>query len=167
MKRTTDSKHEQHESNASNLRVQFMAIPEPLQRQVMIRIGFSMLSLFMIAPIVIFTADLLLVVPFVISFILCGFSAIMLFRLAVEKKYVVISGRCIDITLTMVRRQVKSITIETDSHIVQVTLGSRLKRFLPDMELDVYIADSTPVYHKDGMELLSSYIAIDVKGGKK
>lgn len=145
----------------------FSALPEPLQRQVLIRLGFSMVFMLLFVLVLCMMFDWLTILPF---FILSGFSlfsAYMLFRRAVAGDYVVIRGRCVESSVTLVRRRTKSILVEADEHMVQVMMKQRLKRIPDGTSLDIYVANNTQVYDKDGAKLLHSYLAIDVKGGRK
>jgi len=47
------------------------------------------------------------------------------------------------------------------------TVKQRLRRIPNGTELAVYVANSTPVYDKDGIKMIHSYLAIDVNRGKR
>ena len=167
MKKIFPPKEQNTHDKISGLRSQFLLIPEPLKTQILIRAGLSIFSFLMIIIVAIFMHDLFLILPFIGTCILGSVNTFMLFQIANEKKYVVITGQCVEIALTMVKRIPKSITVVTDSHTVKLMLKNRMKKIPDNAVLSIYIADNTPVYQRNGMEVLHNYLAIDVKGGKR
>jgi len=145
----------------------FARIPEPLQKQILIRLGLALGSLLMILIILILIADRFLLIPFIGIFVFNIIWSWNFYDIAVNNKYVVISGRCIDANLTIIKRYTKSVTIETEEHVIQINTKQRWKKILLNTELDIYVADKTLVYSKDGIEVLHSYLAININGGKR
>ncbi len=91
----------------------------------------------------------------------------LLFRRGVAGRYVVISGRCTEAADTLIRKKTKAILIEAEEHLVRVILRQRLRRIRAGASVEIYVADSTPVYEKDGVKLLQSYLAIKITGGDR
>jgi len=146
-------------------KAQFAEIPEPLQKQVLIRLGFALVFLLLFILVLCMMFDWLTVVPFIGLSIYSVISAFLLFRRAVMGGYVVIRGRCLESAVTLIRRRTKSILVDDGEHMVQVMMKQRLKRIPGGAELEIYVADNTQVYEKDGAKLLHTYLAINVKAG--
>lgn len=148
-------------------KAQFAEIPEPLQRQVFVRLGFALVFLLLFILVLCMMFDWLTVVPFIGLTIYSIISAFLLFRRAVAGDYVIIRGFCLESTVTLLRRRTKSILVDADEHMVHVMMKQRLKRIPEGSELEIYVASNTQVYEKDGAKLLHTYLAIDIKGGNK
>jgi len=146
-------------------KAQFTEIPEPLQKQVLIRLGFALVFLLLFILVLCMMFDWLTVVPFIGLSIYSVISAFLLFRRAVMGGYVVIRGRCLESAVTLIRRRTKSILVDDGEHMVQVMMKQRLKRIPGGAELEIYVADNTQVYEKDGAKLLHTYLAIHIKTG--
>lgn len=149
----------------TKLKAAFAAIPEPLQKQVYIRLGFSTAFLLLFALVLSMAFDWMTVIPFAILSIFSFFSARQLFTRATKGEYVLIEGTCIDAVVSPIRKRTKSVTIQTDEHIVQIILRQRLKQVPKGVAISLYIAKSTQVFDKNGMMVLHTYIAIEIVGG--
>jgi len=110
--------------------------------------------------------DLYTILPFIGLSVFCVIQALLLFFRAGGGGYVIIHGECKETILTTVRKRTKSIILDTEEHTVQIIVKQRLRRIPTGTVLDVYVAENTPVYEKDGIQLLHSYWAIDSKGGQ-
>lgn len=149
----------------TKLKAVFALIPEPLQKQVYIRLGFSFAFLLLFALVLSMAFDWMTVLPFAILSVFSLFSAWQLFIRATKGEYVLVEGTCIDTVVSPIRKRTKSVTIQTDDHIVQIMLRQRLKRIPNGVDVILYVAKSTQVFDKNGMMVLHTYIAIEIKGG--
>ena len=147
-------------------KAQFEEMPEPLQKQIFIRLGFALAFLLLFILVLITMSDWLTVVPFIGISIYSAISAYLLFRRTAAGGYVVIQGICVETVGTLVRKRTKSIYLQTEEHMVQVFLRQRLKRIPKGAKLEIYVADNTQVYERDGAKLLHSYLAIQSIGEK-
>jgi hypothetical protein len=144
------------------MRNAFKQIPEPLQKQILYRllIGIAVLIatvVFLISPmdtLSVFTCAGIMVFFFISSFLL--------FRRAVVEDYVVVSGECLGVTLTAVRKRVKTITMMADGgHTIQVLIKQRSKMIRTGARITLYISKNMPLYERDGFHRLHSYLAIE------
>ena len=143
----------------------FKQIPEALQRQILYRLGYGIAILFVTITLFFYTGELFSVLACFLAMIFCIISAFALFRRAVIVDYIVISGECIGIGLTLVKRRTKMITLCTDDNkILKVMLKQRLRKFKEGSKITLYVATNVPVYEKNGVHLLYSYLAIEAKG---
>lgn len=146
-------------------KAQFAAIPKPLQKQVFVRLGFTLMFLLLFILVLCTMFDWLTAVPFAGLAVYSAISVFLLFHRAAVGDYVVIRGCCMESAVTLIRRRTKSILVETEEHMVQVMMKQRLKRIPEGAVLEVYVASNTQVYEKDGAKLLHTYLAIDMKTG--
>jgi len=78
-------------------------------------------------------------------------------------EYVVVSGECAEIGLTAVKRRAKFLILQTDVCKLKVMLRGRLRKIPVGTAVVLYIAKNTPIYEQNGLQMLYTYMAIDVK----
>jgi len=139
----------------------FKQIPEPLQKQILLRLGGGIAMLIITMAFLYSTLDFFSVLDCTAIVLLCLISSISLFRRAIIGDYVVISGECQQVTLTAVRKRTKMITLKTDDgKTLQVMIKQRLKKVATGSRVILYVAANMPVYEKGDALLLHSYLAI-------
>ncbi len=149
------------------MREAFKNIPEPLQKQILYRIGTGAAALLLTASLFLYAMNPFSIVSCAGIMVFCGISSFVLFRKAVIGEYVVVNGECLKVTLTSVRKRVRAITFLTgDGQTLQVTVKQRLKKIRVGVAVTLYVAANMPVYEKDGMHLLYSYLALETRGGE-
>lgn len=141
----------------------FKQIPEPLQRQILTRLGLGALFLVLLIVLLFTARDILIWLPCAGVCLFLFAAALALFRRAALGDYVVISGVCQSVERTAIRRRIKYITLQTEEYIVQVT--PRIRKISEGSALDLYVAKSTPLYEKGGVQLLYHYLAMEIKRG--
>ena len=143
------------------MKQEFKQMPEPLQKQVFIRIGLGALSAVLFAAALIYTRDIFLTLPFAGIAVFFAAAAFALFRRVVLGEYVAVSGKCAEIGLTALKRRAKYIIMDTDVCKLKVILRSRMRKIPAGTEVKLYIAKNTPVYEQNGSQALYSYLAIE------
>lgn len=143
-------------------REQFISLPGPLKKQILTRLGFAVSFALLSALILISMFDWMALIPVVFLMIYSIISAIQLFFRASAGAYVVIRGQCVDVTTAPIRKRSKSILVQTDTHMVRLMMKQRPKRIPVGVMLEIYVANSTQVYEKDGAKLLHTYLAINI-----
>ena len=139
---------------------QFLSIPKPLQKQVLIRLVGSVLGLFMFILVLIFYKDWRFWIPCVILSVMCLASAGTLFYRCVFGKYVVVEGVCTDIDKTLIRRRIKAIYIRNDNFSIKIVNAKRIKNLSIGDIVTVYVADNSAVYDVDGVKVICYYLAM-------
>jgi membrane-bound ClpP family serine protease len=137
-------------------------MPEPLQRQIFIRLGFGVLFLALSAVLILGADDVSLVLPCAGAALFLAASAFGLFRRTILGEYVIISGTCQSMILTAAKKRIKYMLLKTDTLTIRVAVCGRQRKISEGMIIDLYIAKSTPVYKKDDTVLLYTYLAIDI-----
>jgi len=90
-------------------------------------------------------------------------AAYSMFRLSVSGEYAVVSGICQSVALTPIRGRVKNIILQSGEHTLLITLHGRFGTIWAGTAVDLYAAKNTPIYEKNGVQILYNYLAIDVK----
>ena len=142
------------------MKEQFLSIPKPLQKQVLIRLVGSVLGLFMFILVLIFYKDWRFWIPCVILSVMCLASAGTLFYRCVFGKYVVVEGVCTDIDKTLIRRRIKAIYIRNDNFSIKIVNAKRIKNLSIGDIVTVYVADNSAVYDVDGVKVICYYLAM-------
>lgn len=141
----------------------FRQIPGPLQKQILHRIGYGIAALLLTIILFFYTMDFFSVLACIIIVIFFAANSFSLFRRAVIVDYVVISGECLAVTVTPLKRMIKTIIFRTeDGHRINVTIRQKLKKMKAGTKIIFYVAMNMPVYEKDGTHILHSYLAMDV-----
>lgn len=143
------------------MRTTFKRIPAPLQKQILIRLGFGALFFVLLIALLFTASDVFIWLPGAGACVFFFAAALALFRRAVLGDYVVVSGVCKSVGLTTVRRRVKFIVLQTDKYTVKVSLHSRIRKIPVGTAIDLYVAKNTPIYEKDNMQMLYQYLAMD------
>jgi len=142
----------------------FKQFPIPLQKQVLLRIGLSAAFVLLTILSIFFLQDWSTVLIGSIITAFCVFQALWVFHIADNQKYVVVSGQCCDMTLTPIKRRVKSLLLKTlvdgNEVFVRIMVRNRLKKFPTGSQLDVYVSENTMMHEKDGTQHLHGYLAI-------
>ena len=89
----------------------FKQYPEPLQRQIVMRLGTALGTVVLAGILAASYHDFSVVIVGVIIFAFCVGQAIWLYYLADNKKYVLITGTCQNSTLAPVTRRIKSVLL--------------------------------------------------------
>ena len=146
----------------------FKQIPEPLQKQILYRLAYGAAILFVTIVLFFYTLDWISVLACVIAIIACIISAFSLFRRAVIGDYVEIRGEFLKVILNAVKRRPKAIILCTeDNQKLKVMIKQKLKKINTGSKITVYVATNTPVYEDNGMQLLYSYLVLDIKKEKE
>ena len=142
----------------------FRQIPAPLQKQTLIRLGIGVVFIALLISLLIASQVFFVWLPCAGAALFFLASAFALFRRAVLGEYVVIRGVCKKMVLTVAKRRAKSMILVTDEHTVQVALHGRKRKIPVGTGIDLYVANNTPIYRKGGMQMVYSYLVIEVRG---
>jgi len=138
-------------------------IPEPLQKQVLCRTGCGALALLMCVIMLFWTKDLYSVLACIVLFLFFVASAYLLLRRCSLGNYMVLSGACIDVILTPVRKRTKAIQLKTEEHTVQVMVRHRRRKIPVGACIDLYISPTETVDERDGIHRIYHYLALEIK----
>lgn len=141
-------------------------LPVALQKQILIRmgIGFGFFILFLI--LLIGYRDKFLYLP---CMVFAGFfivnAVLLLYNSLIRGGYIAVQGICERIEKTGIRRHVKSLTMVLEEGKLKIPVRQRVRNLSVGDTVIVYLSDKTPVYKQDGMYLISSYYALEIRNG--
>jgi len=145
------------------MKKQFDAIPEPLQKQIRIRGILGILFFFFAIILFCYNPHIYSLLPPLGVSAFSVISAVLLYNRAVSGCYIVIEGVVKDAVLTPIRKQAKIIVMQTyDEKLVRIQLKQRRRSLTAGMPMNLYVADTAPVYEKDGYLLIYEYLAMDL-----
>ena len=140
----------------------FKRIPEPLQKQTLIRLGLGAVFLILTAALVITAYHIYFWLPCAVTAIFFITAAFLLFRKAVLCEYVTVMGKCTEVGKTSLKRRVKHLTLHTEVGNVKIILHSRLRGISAGKQVKLYLADNAPIYEQNDSQMVYSYLAIEV-----
>ena len=141
------------------MRQNLRLLPPALQRQLLIRVGFILLSLVLgVVSLVLFSTTIAL--PFLLCAALLAFSAFRLYRIGARGQYLILRGTVLKVEYTPLRRQPKSVLLEADGKALQVVLRNRHVAVQEGDTVTLYISDTTPLYEWQGIHRLYAYLAM-------
>ena len=149
------------------MREKFKKIPPPLQKQIIMRYGATLVSLMLLMVSLLLEGNFYLSLSFLIIFAFYGVSASQLLYMAVSNQFVVIRGVCTKLEKTPIRRRIKTLYFRSEPHTVKIQILGRLRNVDEGDVITVYAASNTPVYENDGCQQLSTYLAIDILKGSE
>ena len=143
------------------MKEKWKTIPEILRKQITLRFGVGLFALLLFIVILIAYRDLYLALP---CAILSGFlfaAAGVLGCSVIRGDYLCITGTCTQVQKTAVRKRIKLLHLDMSGIPVQLQVKHRLKDICAGDAVTLYVTEKTPVYEKDGYQLICSYIAIE------
>ena len=147
------------------MRERFKKMPQALQKQVVFQFGGGVLC--WIVGIIILSSfrDIYLILP---SLLLAGYltgSSIWLFYQSVSGNYMHLQGECIRLESKGIRKRIWSIHLVLEQGVVKIPVRQRIRRLSEGDTVSIYVAEKTPVYERDGIYIINSYYAMEIKNG--
>ena len=140
-------------------------VPQPLLRQLLLRLGAVVMSLFFCVCSFLLYGEPYLSLSLLAISIVVGVSGLSFYNTVIAKRYIVVEGSCQSVEQTRVFRKNKAVYVFAAPHTIKVTPHQRNTNIQAGDTLRLYIATRTPVYHTDGYEVLSGYMAMEVLKG--
>jgi hypothetical protein len=143
------------------MRKEYHDFPAVLRKQILIRIAGSVLGVVIILAVIAAGGGIQLLLPGITITLVFLSDAVILFHRCLEKRYVVIRGICEQIEFSSFRKRIKSVQIQCDGKTVKL-VGQlhNLRNLKIGDELEVYVADTAPVYEDDGIYLVIGTLAV-------
>ena len=150
------------------MREKFRQLPKVLQLQVLRR--FAVAVVFVIAFFITLFGfwDIYLFLP---CLLFAGFfvvNALRLFYTCIRGDYISVSGTCVQVGTTAIRKRIKSLTLEYEEEaprLLTVSIHERIKRLSVGDTVTIYLSEKTPVYSRDGAYLIYGYYAVEIRKG--
>ena len=136
------------------------SLPEPLQRQILLRLALAtVLFVFgLISAVIWRDASMLVIVAVAVFFAALGI------RIA-YRDCIVIHGICVDVDASIIQRRKKAIVLQTKMKgkeaNLRIPLRQQFRKIAAGDALEVYIDAAAQIHEWDGEFRLQGYIAID------
>lgn len=140
-------------------------MPGALQEQILRRATACASSLALFALALIVYGDLWLCLSFAAFAAVFAAMTALLLRRCLSGQYVAVSGVCLSVERTGLRRRVKSLTVSAPPHTVKCLLRGKLSGIAVGDTVTLYIKASAPVYERDGYLLVDGFMAIEFTKG--
>lgn len=139
--------------------------PQPLLRQLLLRLGAVVISLFFCVCSFFLYGEPYLSLSLLVVSIAIGVSGLCFYNMVVTKRYIVVDGICQKVEQTFIFRKNKTVYVFAAPQTIKVTPHQRNMNVQVGDTLRLYVATRTLVYHADGYEVLSGYMAMEVLKG--
>ena len=140
-------------------------LPIAIQKQVIIRYGAAAVSLILLVVSLLIAEDPYLPISLALICVFFLFSASQLLYLALSGHLIEISGECIKVERTPIRRRPKALYLQIESQVVRLQITGKQRDVDAGDQVTVYVSDNAPVYENEGCQQLSGYLAISIQRG--
>ena len=140
---------------------EFKSLPEPLQKQILIRLGLGAVFAVLLVAVVSTVRDIYLWLPCAGLMLFFLVTAILLLRRALLGDYVIIDGECVEVGVTTLKRRAKFLVLETEAGKIKVLMQNRRRKIAVGDGVKLYVAKNTPIYEHNGSQMIYTYIAIE------
>lgn len=140
-------------------------LPIVIQKQVIIRYGAAAVSLILLVVSLLMAEDPYLPISLALICVFFVFSASQLLYLALSGHLIEISGECIKVERTPIRRRPKALYLQIESQVVRLQITGKQRVVDAGDQVTVYVSDNAPVYENEGCQQLSGYLAISIQRG--
>ena len=147
------------------MKARFLSLPDALQTQILRRAAACTASLALFVLALMVYGDLWLCLSFAAFAAVFAAMTALLLRRCLSGQYVAVSGKCLSVELTGLRRWAKSLDVLAPPHTVTCLVRGRLSGIAVGDTVTLYIAASAPVYERDGCLLLYGCLAIEFMKG--
>lgn len=147
------------------MKARFLSLPGALQTQILRRAAACTASLALFALALMVYGDLWLCLSFAAFAAVFAAMTALLLRRCLSGQYIAVSGVCLSVERTGLRRRVKSLTIASPPHTVKCLPRGKLSGIAVGDTVTLYVAASTPVYERGSCLLLDGCMAIEFTKG--
>ena len=130
------------------MKERFKQLPEPLQQQVIRRFAVTIVFVLLFFITLFGFWDVCLFLP---CLLFAGFfivNALRLFYTCIRGDYISVSGTCVQVETTAIRKRVKSLMLEYEEEVprlLTVSIHERIKRLNVGDTVTIYLSEKTPV----------------------
>ncbi len=144
------------------MKKKFKSIPKPMKTQIYVRFGIGFISLIVAVLMLAIAKDFILSLPCLLLFgYMALYGAIILYN-GLTEKFVAVSGECVKIERTQLRKRVKVIYIQTEKGQMKVPIRKRIGRLNEGDLITIYMPSKTRIYEQDNFLVIFGYYAIDI-----
>ena len=145
------------------MKEKFTDIPQVLRKHIIARLMVGGLSAILSLIILFAFGELYFILPFCILAAASGISGILMLNTCLCKRYVKITGECVDVSVTALKKHIRSVTFVYEDKKIKVITRLGSKRINVGDSIAVYIPDKAQVYEKGSEKLITDIYAITVE----
>lgn len=136
-------------------------VPNVLKKQIFKRIGMGIVFALLGVITWIASKEFLFALPCLVAMAVLIVSGLGVLFVAITKRYVIVSGECVDVEYTRILKRTKAVYLQTDYGVVKLPIrGKRTKAELGS-SVRCYIASNSSVYEYDGVKTVGDYYAVE------
>ena len=144
------------------MREKFKNIPIALRRIIIERMFIGIAAIIGVVLILIFLEDVALIIPFMGIAVISLVSGIFMLRNCLSGRYVVLSGVCVDIGYTVMRKKVSYVCIKAEDIRIKIFIRIRRNKVNVGDTVTIYIPHNAKVYEHNGGKTVCDYYALDI-----
>lgn len=142
---------------------QYEHFPAPLRQILNLRLIGAAAGLFLSLIILLFFAELPLILPSLLLLFWSSADAWRLYRLFTHQEYLVLSGVCTKVETSPIRRRPKAIYTDIEGRPVKIPLNRPLGSVTIGDTIVIYLSRQSPIYESDGIATIFRYYAVECK----
>lgn len=136
-------------------------VPNVLKKQIFKRIGMGIVFALLGVITWIASKEFLFALPCLVAMAVLIVSGLGVLFVAITKRYVIVSGECVDVEYTRILKRTKAVYLQTDYGVVKLIIrGRRTKVELASTVL-CYISSEASVYEYNGVKTVGDYYAVE------
>ena len=144
------------------MREKFKDIPTALRRIITERILIGIAAVIGFIVILISFEDIVLIIPFMGIAVISLVSGIFMLRNCLSGRYVVLSGVCVDIGYTVMRKKESYVCIKAEDIRIKIFIRIRRNKVNVGDTVTIYIPHNAKVYEHNGGKTVCDYYALDI-----
>lgn len=144
------------------MKEKFISIPKPMKKQIFVRFGIGFLSLIVAILMLAIAKDFILSLPCLLLFGYMSVNGGIILYNGFTEKFVAVSGECVKIERTQIRKRVRVVYIQTEKGQMKVPIRKRIGRLNEGDMISVYMPTKTRIYEQDNCLVIFGYYAIDI-----
>ena len=136
-------------------------VPNVLKKQIFKRISMGIVFALLGVITWIASKEFLFALPCLVAMAVLIVSGLGVLFVAITKRYVIVSGECVDVEYTRILKRTKAVYLQTDYGVVKLIIrGRRTKVELASTVL-CYISSEASVYEYNGVKTVGDYYAVE------
>ena len=136
-------------------------VPNVLKKQIFKRIGMGIVFALLGVITWIASKEFLFALPCLVAMAVLIVSGLGVLFVAITKRYIIVSGECVDVEYTRILKRTKAVYLQTDYGVVKLLIrGKRTKVELGSTVL-CYISSEASVYEYNGVKTVGDYYAVE------
>ena len=135
--------------------------PNVLKKQIFKRIGMGIVFALLGVITWIASKEFLFALPCLIAMAVFIVSGLGVIFVSITKRYVIVSGECIDVEYTRILKRTKAVYLQTDYGMVKLIIRGKRTKVELGSTVRCYISSEASVYEYNGVKTVGDYYAVE------